>query len=177
MKFTPLAIGILCTALLTAPASAAVIYKFDFSNLSGVQSGTGNDFSITLTYSDYVQTSSMTPITGPAQSTTLGYSVLYTGTNSIGWWGFDDDGSASIENGFYSFGSGSQYLSFLFEPAPYQSNYYSTPGVYIGSVSGNAPSYFNGSAQLTITQVPEPGTLALTGLALAGLAASRRRKQ
>ncbi len=182
MKFTRLASSALCAALLSAaPASASIIYKFDFTNLTNVQSGTGNDFSITLTYSDYVQTTGMAPIAGPAQPTTLGYSVLYAGTSSIGWWGFDDDGSASIDDGGYSHGSGNQYLSFLFEtPYPYSSSYYSAPGVYTGSVSGNAPTYFNGSASLTITDtnaVPEPGTLALASLALVGLAATRRRKQ
>lgn len=175
MKFIAQFIGILFAALLSStPASATVIYKFDFTNLMNVQSGTGADFSIVLTYSDYVQSTGMAAIPGPAQATTLGYSVLYAGANNKGWWGFDDDTSASISDATYYYGG----LSFLFSMMFPQPDYLSTPGVYAGYIGGNAPSAFSGSALLTITDtsaVPEPGTLALVGLALAGLAASRRR--
>lgn len=176
MKFK-LSIGALCVAFFfSTPALATVIYKFDFSNLyfEFYPGGPGPDFTISLPYDDYVHTTGMTEISGPAFPTTLGYSVAFAGTNPMGWWGFDNDGSAVINDTSFSFGAGSEFLSFLFEPSPYQSTYYGAPSVIIGSVSGNAPTAFRGSAKLTISLVPEPGTLPLVGLAMVGLAVTRR---
>ena len=57
--------GVLAGLLLLATsAHASIIYKFDFTGLIGVTGGTGADFSITLTYSDYVTTTGMCGASG-----------------------------------------------------------------------------------------------------------------
>jgi hypothetical protein len=167
--------GVLAGILLLATsAHASIIYKFDFTGLIGVTGGTGADFSITLTYSDYVTTTGMAPAPGAPLATSLGYPVAYAGTNNSGQWGFDDDTSSSISDSGFFFGG----ESFLFSPF-FHSGYFTAPGIFAGSVLGNAPSIFSGSATLTIIDtsvIPEPATLALLGLGLAGLGFARRKR-
>ena len=89
MKFTRLASSALCAALLSAaPASASIIYKFDFTNLTNVQSGTGQRFQH---HADLFGLRSDDRHGAHRRSSTA-YDTgllcgLYAGTSSIGWWG------------------------------------------------------------------------------------------
>jgi hypothetical protein len=85
---------------------------------------------------------------------------LYTGANLL-----SSDVSASTFN-FGSLGAGSYTLSIFSTVKPAVWGEYSTPVGYAGLLSLGT----------TRTQVPEPGTLALFGLGLIGMAVTLRRK-
>lgn len=173
--------GAIAAALLvlSATASGSVVYQFSFTGLSGVSGGTGADFGITLTYPTYVTTTGMVLAPGgpfSASTASLGYPVAYAGTNNIGFWGFDDNTGSNLTDGGFGFDA----ASFLFIPSVPNAGYFTTPGTFGGSVVGNAPSSFSGSAVLTIREsggsVPEPMPLALVALGLVALAATRLRQ-
>lgn len=165
----------LLSFFVASSAFSAVIYDFSFSNLSGVKSGSGEVFGITLTFDDYVKTTGMNLISGAPQSTTLGYPVAYAGANSHGWWAFDDDTSSLLDDNGFTFG-GLSFLAIFFDT---NWSFITSPGVYHGSVHGNAPSSFEGSVLLTVTgpqsHVPEPLSLVLLLLGLTGIALVRKR--
>jgi hypothetical protein len=60
----------------------------------------------------------MMPLASPALPTTLGYSVAYAGTNNSGWWGFDDDGSAILNDSGFTF-TGDAFLGIYLNTSGY----------------------------------------------------------
>lgn len=175
-NFYKKALSVLVLSLLPiSSVFASVIYTFDFIELKDVGGGSGNPFQISLTYKDYVTETGLKPLVNAPYSTSLGYSVNYSGSNSISWWAFDDDNAGILlDDSFTYFG-----LSFL--AVFNHSGYITAPGVYEGWVSGNAPTSFGGKAILTVTDngvtVPEPSELSLLMLGMLGLSVMRKRKK
>jgi hypothetical protein len=164
---------------------ASITYTFDFSDINDFPSTIPNpkpDFSLTLTYPGFVTGTGLFEIKGSPLPTTLGYSVIGAGTNSLGWWGFADNTHNTLTNAGYGFDGG----SFLFEPLPFATSYLTTTGTFNGTVLGNdiidiagvdSYSAFDGDATLTIsgTAVPEPSTAWLFEVGLVAVLVSRRR--
>ncbi|MGH8318303.1 MAG: PEP-CTERM sorting domain-containing protein [Steroidobacteraceae bacterium] len=164
---------------------ASVTYTFEFTGINDQNLSIQNpkpDFSLTLTYPRFVTTTGLFAIEGSPLPTTLGYSVIGAGTNSLGWWGFADNTDNTLSDTGYGFVGG----SFLFQPFAYTTSYLTTPGTFEGTVIGNDTidipgfygySAFAGDATLTISEpgVPEPSTVSLFAVGLVAVLVSRRR--
>lgn len=164
---------------------ASVTYTFDFTDMNNANTiinAPEPDFSLTLTYPGFVTTTGLFAIAGNPLPTTLGYSVIGAGTNTLGWWAFANNTDNALSDDEFSFVGG----SFLFLPSSFTTSYFTTPGTFEGSVSGSAPisipgftgySDFQGNATLTITEsgVPEPSSAWLFAAGLAAILVSRRR--
>ena len=168
-------------------ALASVTYTFDFTDLNNdnqIINAPAPDFSVTLTYPGFVTTTGLFAIAGDSLPTTLGYSVIGAGTNSLGWWGFADNTDNLLTDDSYGFVGG----SFLFTPSAssYTTSYFTAPGTFTGSVTGSYPitlpdyngwSSFQGNATLTISEtgVPEPSSAWLLAAGLVAILVYRRR--
>ena len=175
MKLWKLA-SVTSALVLSTSVNSAIIYQFDFTNLSGFQYGTVEQFSISLSYPDVVTTSGMSVLTSLPLTD---YSVSYAGTNNLGWWGFDDDENSTMTDDTFIYSG----RSILFRPDNdlWLGGYLTAPGTYIGSVNGNYfNNVFNGDALLTITDtntVPIPAAVWLFGSGLIGLVGFAKRKK
>lgn len=173
-RLAMLATGLLFTC---ASAFASVQYRFDFTDLNSPGLGSYADFHIVLTYDDFVRTTGMAPIAGPAQPTSLSYDIVRAGTNRLGWWAFDEGTSATITDDQLSAG----FLSFGYFPGFLFNDFITDTGVYPGQIVGNAifdrrqRIFFEGVATLTISEIAEPGSLALILIAGSMVLVARRR--
>lgn len=166
MKLIKTAFLFTALILFSATSRAAVMYDFAFSDINNGYA----DFSISLTYSDYVTSTGMAAAPNAPHATPFGYSVNYAGTNIHGSWGFDDDTGSVIDDGGFSFGGDAFYFSNL-DANPYVT----VAGIYNGILAG--PSIF-GTVVLTVTDVPvpEPSIIALFAIGIFGIGYARRRQ-
>jgi hypothetical protein len=85
---------------------------------------------------------------------------LHSGANTFDWWAFHD---TVVTNQYYFFAWDTGNLN---DPT--------RAALYTGSIG--APAAVGDISVSAVAQVPEPATLTLLGLALAGLGFARRRK-
>ncbi|WP_341679364.1 hypothetical protein [Niveibacterium sp. SC-1] len=180
-KFARTLFAVLLVVLTSSPVTtqASVTYLFEFSDL-WPSVPPSPDFSISLTYDDYVTTLGFENVVGPALPTSLGYSISRVGAGVYGMWGFDVEGGTAIlrTSGFHY-----DLTSFLFMPDVFNlDNFYQAPGVFPGDISGNAHGgIFGGRALLTIAddsvEVPEPDVRWLVALALAAVASLHHKRR